>query len=317
MTNNAHQASTVKSVEESAATQSGHINKPRLNKPRPVPLMLKLFRLAFHIGSMISPKITGCAAYKLWITPPRFKMPESERNILKSAEIEQLVIDKHIITTYHWGQPSAPAILLIHGWSGRGTQLGAFVEPLVNKGYRVLSFDAPAHGESSGKQTNIYEIADTILALNERYGPYNSVITHSFGGPCLAIAMKKGLETSSVVNISPPAATAGLVNKFAAALNLPRKVKKELMFCIEDKFGKNIWQETSMENNVQHLDIPALVIHDVDDVDVPWHEGQTIAQAWSKVRFIKTSKLGHRRILRDPSTIKTAIEFIDSTLPDE
>ncbi len=67
-----------------------------------------------------------------------------------------------------------------------------------------------------------------------------------------------------------------------------------------------------MENNIRDLDVLAMVIHDVDDVDVPWHEGQTIAKAWNRVRFIKTNNLGHRRILRDPTTIKTAVDFIKS-----
>ena len=285
--------------------------KAKTNKTRPEPLILKLFRLAFHIGNSISPKLAGCAAYKLWITPPRFKLPASEQKVLKSAQIEYHKINEQSIASYHWGQ-SGPTILLVHGWSGRGTQLGAFAEPLVNAGYQVLSFDAPAHGKSTGKQTNIYEIANAILALNDIYGPFESVITHSFGGPCLAIAMQKGLNTLRVVNISPPAATEGLVKKFTLALSIPKKTEKELMRCIEDNFGKNIWQETSMENNIRDLKIPALVIHDVDDVDVPWHEGQTIAQAWSEVRFIKTSKLGHRRILRDSATIETAVDFVKS-----
>lgn len=280
-------------------------------KPLRIPPILRLLRLGFRIGSVISPRLTGCAAFRLWITPPRFKVPESELEALTSAKIENLAINDHRITTYLWGD-SAATVLLVHGWSGRGTQLGSFVAPLLKSGYRVLSFDAPAHGKSSGKQTNIYEIADTILALNEKYGPFDSAITHSFGGPCLAIAIQKGTTISSVVNISPPAETSGLVHKFASALKINGNVEKELMRCIENKYGEDIWQETSMENNVRDLDIPALVIHDVDDIDVPWHEGQAIAQAWSNVRFIKTSKLGHRRILRDPMTIKTSVEFIQS-----
>lgn len=278
-------------------------------KNKPVPLVLKLFRLAFKIGGYISPKLTGCAAYKLWITPQRFKTPASELKARDSAITRFIEINDKKIATYQWGR-SGPTILLIHGWSGRGTQLGTFARPLLESGFRVISFDAPSHGDSTGKQTNIYEIADTILALDEIYGPFHSVITHSFGGPCLAIAMKKGLSTSRVVNISPPAATAGLVDKFATTLSISTNVENALMQCIEKNFGKDVWQDSSMENNISHLDVHALVIHDVDDVDVPWHEGQTIARAWSKVRFIKTSKLGHRRILRDPETINTAVDFI-------
>ncbi len=297
-------SNTKQTMHTKPVTGSGNNSK----SPR-VPLLLKLFRIAFKIGGLISPGLAGCAAYRLWLTPPRYKVPESELTAEQTATIEQLVVDNKNITSYRWGS-SGKTVLLVHGWSGRGTQLGSFVAPLIDSGFRVLSFDAPAHGRSSGKNTNIYEIASTILALDKKYGPFASVITHSFGGPCLAIAMKKGLVVSSVVNISPPAETAGLVGKFANALSIPANVEKELMLCIEKKFGEDIWQQTSMENNVRKLNIPAMVIHDVDDIDVPWQEGQAIASAWSKARFIKTSKLGHRRILRDPETIETAVDFI-------
>ncbi len=279
------------------------------NKPRPVPMIVKLFQLGFRIGGRIAPKLTGRFAYKLWTTPPRYKTPVSEHNALQSARIEVHEINNQSIATYQWGQ-SGPMVLLIHGWSGRGTQLGSIAKKLADAGFRVLGFDAPAHGKSSGKQTNIYEISDTIVALNKIYGSFKSVVTHSFGGPCLAIAMKNGLTTSRVVNISPPADTVGLVKKFVTALTIPQPVEAELIRCIEHDFGEKVWRDSSMQHNITELDIPALVIHDVDDVDVPWHEGQKIAQAWSKVRFIKTSKLGHRRILRDPMTIDATVNFI-------
>lgn len=272
-------------------------------------MLLKILQTAFKFGGLVAPRLTGCAAYTLWTSPPRFKTPESEANTISSAEIEHHPIGGKSIATYRWGR-TGPTILLVHGWSGRGTQLGPFAEALVKSGFRVVSFDAPAHGKSSGKQTNIYEIADTISALDKLYGPFRSVVTHSFGGPCLAIAMRDGMKTACVVNISPPSRTAGLVKKFTEALTIPKNVESELISCIEKNFGKNVWHDSSMENNIQHLDTPALVIHDVDDIDVPWHEGQAIARAWNEVRFIKTSKLGHRRILRDPATITATVDFI-------
>ena len=283
--------------------------QPDTPSAKPTPLILKLLGIAFRLGGKIAPKITGCIAYKLWVSPPRFKIPNSELDALKTAEIKTQDINGHAITTFGWGK-SGPTILLVHGWSGRGTQMGALAKSLVESGYRVLSFDAPAHGSSSGKQTNIYEISDTILGLDKIYGPFESVITHSFGGPCFAIATKKGLKTSRVVNISPPSTTAGLVKKFTLALSIPEKAENALMRCIESKFGKDVWHDTSMENNVRNLNLPAMVIHDADDMDVPLHEGETIAKAWNNVSFIQTNKLGHRRILRDPETIKNAVEFI-------
>jgi len=34
----------------------------------------------------------------------------------------------------HWGK--GPTVMLVHGWSGRGAQLGELVEPLVAAGDR-------------------------------------------------------------------------------------------------------------------------------------------------------------------------------------
>jgi pimeloyl-ACP methyl ester carboxylesterase len=286
----------------------------RAKRPHSVPLIFKLIRLAFRAGGTISPQLAGRAAYKLWLTPARFPTPSSEQAVLESAEIEYYMINRRTIATYSWGQ-TGPTVLLVHGWSGRGTQLGAFVEPLINAGYRVLSFDGPAHGGSSGKQTNLYEIADVILGLNGRYGPFESVITHSFGGPCLAAAMQQGLNTSSVVSISPPASFTTLVDKFADTLSIPEKAVKDFVRRCEDVFGKDIFEQASMANNVRELDLPALVIHDEDDADIPWRDGQAVAQAWKNASFIKTSTLGHRRILRNPSIIEAAVDFIKSEKP--
>ncbi len=278
-------------------------------KERPIPIVLKLLRLSFGIGGYVAPRLAGLGAYKLWFKPTRFQTPVSEHSVLKRADIKHIKINDHNIVTYAWGT-SGPLILLVHGWSGRGTQLGSFVEPLIKEGYRILSFDAPAHGKSSGKQTNLYEVADVIVALQGHYGNFESVITHSFGGPCLGVAIQRGLKTSRVINISPPATTKGLVEKFIDTLHIPEKAGKNLMTRIEETFGKKIWSEISMENTVKELNIPALVIHDDQDTEVPWQEGQLIAQAWKNAHFLKTTGLGHRRILRDTSVIESTVNFI-------
>jgi len=297
-------------IDSSVGRQSASINQPVSAKVRPVPMILKLLRFSFRVGGRISPRVAGRIAYKLWFTPTRFKTPASEKNALESANIKHIHIKNHIIATYSWGR-SGPTVLLVHGWSGRGTQLGSFVEPLVAAGYRVLSFDAPAHGKSSGKQTNAYELADTILALQHYYGTFASVITHSFGGPCVALAIQRGFETKRFVSISPPADTLGLVEKFISTLRIPEKAGSNLTQRIETAFGKTIWGDISMLNTVKQLKIPGLIIHDDHDVDIAWQEGHAVAQAWKNARFIRTSGLGHRRILRDAAVVESAVSFIN------
>lgn len=298
-------------LKNPSTTRSG-TNK----KPPPVPMVLKLLRLSFRIGGHLSPTIAGRLAYKLWFTPTRFKTPAREKIVLNSAKLTTHQIDKNNIVTFSWGndKPGNPLVLLVHGWSGRGTQLAPFVQPLLDAGYRVLSFDAPGHGKSSGKQTNLYEIADVILALQEHYGDIDAVIAHSFGGPCTTMAIQHGFKTSGIISISPPATTRGLIKKFNSALNVPKKAEEKMIDLVESTYSKTIWEDISMLNMVKHITIPGLLIHDHDDTDIPWQEGEAIARVWNDARFIKTSGLGHRRILRDDFVIETTVGYIKEKL---
>jgi pimeloyl-ACP methyl ester carboxylesterase len=65
-----------------------------------------------------------------------------------------------------------------------------------------------------------------------------------------------------------------------------------------------------MVNNVSGQTVPAMIIHDEEDSDIPWQEGYAVSQAWPGSRFIKTRHLGHHRILRDTTTIQKAVGFI-------
>ncbi|MBL4711092.1 MAG: hypothetical protein JKX75_01085, partial [Gammaproteobacteria bacterium] len=102
-------------------TQISDLKSTTTLDSRPIPLLLKIFQLAFKIGGHISPSLTGCAAYSLWITPQRYNTPNSEQAARDSALIKHHEINGKKIATYQWGE-TGDIILLIHGWSGRATQ---------------------------------------------------------------------------------------------------------------------------------------------------------------------------------------------------
>jgi pimeloyl-ACP methyl ester carboxylesterase len=284
-------------------------------KAYPTPFVLRVLRLGFRVGGLISPVLTGNMAAKLWFTPTRFKTPASEQGALKSANMQLERIQDHDIATYRWSSTGwdtdEPIVLLVHGWSGRGTQLGSFVQPLLDSGFRVLGFDAPAHGKSSGKNTSIYEVAHVIQALSDKYRGFHSVITHSFGGMCVAYAITRGLAIKRLACVCPPRSVLGLMDKFSSTLHISTKTKHILKKKIEQRFGNAVWSELSMESNVNGLEMPGLIIHDEHDEDIPWQEGEAVSKIWTNARFIKTSNLGHRRILRDPASIDAVVNFIE------
>lgn len=311
MQNHSSSSIALKYQPEGLEQTAHRLPSKKTSSKRVEPILLKVMRPGFRVLGRLVPGLAGYFAYRLWFTPTRFGTPSSEMQALEAADIKSIAIHDRDIMTYKWGS-GGPKVLLVHGWSGRGTQMGRFVPPLLGAGYQVLSFDLPAHGKSSGKQTNIYQVVDTLIALQKIAGPFEAVITHSFGGPCMGVALQRGFETRCMVSIAPPSNTRRLIERFAELLHLPLSAKNNLMQRFEAQFGPSIWEDVSMEIMVRDIKLPGLLIHDEHDRDIPWQDGRDVARAWSQSRFIKTAGLGHRRVLREPAVIDAAVAFIQA-----
>jgi pimeloyl-ACP methyl ester carboxylesterase len=270
-------------------------------------------RLLFATLGRLVPGVMGGWAYHLWFRTRRYPESAASQRAAARADRTTLPVDSIPVAVYSWG--GGPVVLFVHGWSGRGSQVAAFVEPLVRAGYRVIGVDAPGHGATPGDRTNILECAAVIKAVSAAYGPLHGAITHSFGGMVLAYAMNHGVTVGRVACLSAPARVEFLVERFANIMNMPVAVMAELRRRLEQRFDAAIWEEISTDSNARRLDAPALVIHDMDDDGVPWQQGEMIAAAWPGARFIKTRGLGHNRILRDPATVRTVVEFITAGTP--
>src|SRR5438105_1441963 len=87
--------------------------------------------------------------------PPPLRNLKREEAILQQAEVTRLNIvpgtenDTEEVAVYRWGKADR-RILLVHGWGGKAAQFFSFVGPLLENGFEVIAFDAPAHGLSSG-----------------------------------------------------------------------------------------------------------------------------------------------------------------------
>lgn len=250
----------------------------------------------------------GNLAYHIWFTPVRIKTPHREIKASDTAKRSILDVNGLPISVLSWGEP--PFVLFIHGWTGRGTQAAPFLDNLISAGYGVISFDGPAHGETPGKQTNILEFAEVVVMLNKEFGPFSAAITHSFGGMIAAYTMSNGVKFEKVVCICPPADMDTLIDNFSRALTIPEEAIAVMLEKLGKVFDKDSWEDISTINNVKNFNNKALIIHDENDVDIPWQSGQSIADAWNGSTLIRTQGLGHRRILRDPGVVKSVTDFI-------
>jgi pimeloyl-ACP methyl ester carboxylesterase len=275
---------------------------------RSIPPALRAMRFLFATLGRVFPGLMSHWAYALWFRTRRFPESAAGKCMVRNARNEEVIVDGVPLVVHIWGE--GPTVLFLHGWSGRGSQVAAFVEPLLAAGYRVVAADAPGHGESPGDKTNILEVAAAVQVFGEIFGPVHAAITHSFGGMVLAYAMNHGLSVGRVVMISAPAHVGYLIAGFAQTLAIPASVIAAMQKRINKRFAGEIWERLSTVYSVKELAAPALIIHDEYDNSVGWEQGKIIADAWPGAQFMKTSGLGHGRILRDKKVVDATVEFI-------
>ncbi len=257
----------------------------------------------------------GQEALEQFLTPPRPQpLTEPEQALLDQAVLFSIPFESININTFCWG--TGPTVLLVHGWGGYGLQLGEFVQPLVNKGYQVLAFDAPAHGSTEGLQTNGFELARAIAAVATYHAttfshqPMAGIIAHSLGATSTTLALSEGLQASKVVYLGAICWLSNALTVFARRARLSREVEAALRHLFIEKFGQDVWLRYAVDQTAEQLDIPATLFHDRRDRDVFFEESVAISQTWVGARLIETTGLGHRRILRDATVIQQTVDFL-------
>ena len=262
-------------------------------------------RASFSASGYLAPGLTAGVAERLFFKTRRNGPRPGERDVLEGAT------GSTIAGMQAWSWGDGPTVLLVHGWNGRGTQLGGFVQPLVARGYRVVAFDAFGHGESPGNSMSIPELASCIRQVSDELGGVYGVIAHSMGGAATTLALSNGLHLERAVFVSPPSDPRVFLRIFSDALGISEEVRRHLKERVERRIGITI---ESMQANLiaPSMRIPLLVVHDRNDKEVPVDSGQGIAAAWPNAELIITEGLGHQRILRDEHVTNVATSFIDA-----
>src|SRR5262249_23795333 len=142
-----------------------------------------------------------------------------------------------------WVSGAGPRILLVHGWGGRGAQLGAFVEPLVERGFSVAWFDGPAHGASDGRQATIPEMATGLRAVVDAVGPAHRVIAPWAGAMVTAWAVHRWLLEGfvdlpeAIALVAPPADFVAYFEHFARLWRLSDEARGQFRHQLEARVG--------------------------------------------------------------------------------
>ena len=258
----------------------------------------------------VSPSLTTKFAAKLFTTPIRHKLPKRELHMERDSIQKSIVIPEiqKEIVVYEYGK-SDKKVLLVHGWSGRGTQLVKIADELLKMGYMTISFDAPAHGKSKGNSSIMIEFIASILEIEKQYGPFEFAIGHSLGGMSVLNAIKQNLQVKKAVIIGSGDIIQDIIDDFICKLQLKPEYGIKLRNHFEAKFGGKM-DDYSAYKAAEKTEIPVLVIHDKDDDDVSVKAAYNIQKHLKQSEIMITEGLGHRKILGDETVIQKIREFI-------
>jgi pimeloyl-ACP methyl ester carboxylesterase len=260
--------------------------------------------------SFISPKLTLLFVARLFTTPIKHSVPKREYAMEQISSKKNLYIPaiNKTIVVYKYGD-SEKKILLVHGWSGRGTQLVKIADALLKSGYSTISFDAPAHGRSPGKQAIMTDFISSIIEIDKQYGPFESAVGHSLGGMTILNAIKKGLKLNNAIIIGSGDIVEDIIEDFIAKLELEVSYSTSLRLHFEKKYGEKM-NNYSAYKAAKEITIPVLVIHDKEDSEVPVKAGLHIYDHLKNGEILLTKGLGHRKILGDLDVIKKTVQFV-------
>lgn len=280
-------------------------------RKKPVTEIPKFILLIFNILSKISSRLTTFLAVRVFSTPIKYKTPKRELEYYKNSKkyfLDIPALNKKI-RIYEYGNFDKK-VLLVHGWSGRGTQLITIAEKFNSLGYTCISFDAPAHGKSEGKTTLMIEFVACIMEI-EKHHQFEYAIGHSLGGMSVLRAMAQGLKVKKAIVLGIGDLIEDIIIDFVTKLKLDLKYVSLINQSFERKFGLKM-KDFASSVSVQKIEQPIMIIHDENDLDVPVSCAYSIEKNSKNVKLLITKKLGHRKILSDEKVIKEMIDFLEN-----
>ncbi len=255
----------------------------------------------------VSPRLGARVAARVFLTPRRARLPERESHWLNHARPEVFAVGGFELSGHRWRESGEP-ILLVHGWEGRGSQLGGLALALAERGFQPITVDLPAHGSSRGAQTNLVEIARAITAMVLHLGGVAGIVAHSFGAAGTTVALRQELPVGRLAYLAPAEDFAHYPRVFSHWLGLPAHLSARMRDTVENRIGVTM-AELRGKLLAPRMRAPLLIVHDEDDVDVPWQDGRTYEEAWPDSKLMTTKGLGHRRILREPEVVNAVAAF--------
>lgn len=261
--------------------------------------------------SIINKRKAGEEAFRLFCTPILKSIKPGQ--IFKDAEALEFTLEGNLIKGFRCNHPRPHKVLLLHGFSSNCHNFDNYVTPLVQKGYEVLAFDAPAHGASTGKLVNALGYSNMIKKVIELYGPIQGFVAHSFGGLAISLALEDiphDVDTK-VALIAPATETTTAIESAFEMIGIKNdRLRKSLESIILETSGHEpAW--FSIRRAMHNIKATISWWHDEDDEVTPLSDALKVKEDDHRnISFHISKGLGHRKIYRDAEVKRSIVAFL-------
>lgn len=258
--------------------------------------------------SLWSKKAAARKAFLIFCTPRGGRIKEDQKDFLNAAKDAQLKINEEVtVQTYRW-EGTGPTVLLIHGWESNAHRWWKLVNVLQKQNYNVITFDAPAHGNSTGKILNVPLYTESLQIVSQHYKP-DVHVGHSIGAltTIFHYYTHQPAYIKKLVSLGAPSELSEIMKDYQAILSMNNSVMKGIDGLVQKRFGFSI-DEFSGYRFAKSIDVPGLIIHDLYDRITPVQASRGIHENWKDSIYIETSGLGHS--LYQDEVRNHIIEFI-------
>jgi pimeloyl-ACP methyl ester carboxylesterase len=251
-----------------------------------------------NIQALFAPKAAARRAYALFATPPSPRVRPKEADFLKTAHQVEYEIDNQSVVEYHWGDETAPLIMLSYGWAYNAGRWRHYVPALVEAGFHVVAYDPPGHGWNNKGERFLNVAINAAIQRNilERYGPAEAILAHSFGGSSAVYTiahLPKHLRPKRMVLMASFSSAPQVFQGFKKGLGLWSGVFYGMVRYAEAKVGAPIHTFDMARMSGQLEGVDALLVHDPKDAVTSFAHIERYHSYWPNSALLRAKGAGH------------------------
>lgn len=264
--------------------------------------LLQLIPVCFQVISPISPRLAGRLSVELLFRPQRSKRSSVENSFWTEG---RPVTFASGCTGRIFGD-GEKSIALVHGWQSQGARFKLLIAECLKKGFKVVVWNGPGHGDSPGNRTNLAAFSRLLFKdLQALEIKFDAILGYSFGAAAAAYVCRMGLKVDLLILLSGPSSASGVFTRYWDLIKLGKKARQHFVDLVETEVQLKV-DDLSSALYAQELSQKILAIHDQHDKIVPVTDAFELQKTRPDIELVITEKLGHHRIL-DAEILKIAV----------